>query len=193
MPKKDTLWGVSRYADSPNFGALMLDWLNLWKEPAPYRSAKDITGALAHGVRVEILQVVVTPDGDTWTKVRGKSTFKDPQSGKKIHRDQVGFIRAVYLKNMGQPLVDEINALHKDEKERLAAEAEAEDQKKRDEAQKVTDKKKTAREKAEKKEAQDQIEESDQVITTYKRKIEKHRRRKQEAEDRLKGKPNDRK
>jgi hypothetical protein len=56
MKTTDKVCGIDRYKASSSFGELIVETILLWKRPNCEMKAGNLTGALAHGSEVEVLE-----------------------------------------------------------------------------------------------------------------------------------------
>jgi len=67
----DQVWGIDRYQNSPYYGQVVTETVHLWNEAGAKMLAANMTGALAHGAFVRVLNKR-TVDGHDWYKCHAR-------------------------------------------------------------------------------------------------------------------------
>ena len=91
----DTIWGIERTPHAVHYGELVVEVALLYHEPAAPLEASNITGALAHGSEVEVIESQEI-DSALWCKVAA-----DIEHEGQIY-EQRGWLRASLLKDAGE-------------------------------------------------------------------------------------------
>lgn len=97
--KYDRVTGVDRYPASAHKGALVLPVIYLWKRPGVKPKAGNLSGALQHGSRVEVLKTQMV-NGDRWCLVQANVKHDG-----ETHL-QKGWVKGVLLEKTGAPIFE---------------------------------------------------------------------------------------
>jgi hypothetical protein len=98
----DTITCIDRYKASTAFGTQVLPFASLLDRPRQGHEAKHLTGALAHGAKVEVIDKR-QDNGDIWCKVSATVTHE----GKEYV--QTGWVKRQFLQNEGAAYFEAVN------------------------------------------------------------------------------------